>query len=193
MAIIRRANHDEAPTRQEGAVPMVESHAGLVVGLDSRYMGDGDSTYLAVVYDPSADRFETVGYCSTYCSWSGHNLAAGPGRCRAEVDAAPALMARRAAELAAAREARERSLRISAEERRYHAPDRGAVVRVVAGRKVPEGTEGRVFWSGPSQFGERVGIELPDGRKEFTATANVEVIARPGEPPHRCGEDPGGR
>lgn len=83
--------------------------------------------------------------------------------------------------------------------RRY--ADKGKWVRVVRGRKVKQGTEGLVFWTGASQWGTKVGIALPqeDGtfRKEkktgryggtfesykdvaWTYLKNVAVIDKPG-------------
>lgn len=93
----------------------------------------------------------------------------------------------------------DRQERAREEERR--APVSGKWVRVTSGRKVPQGTEGIVFWTGDSQWGPKVGIALPreDGtfRKvkkpgrygrsyesyadvAWTATRNVEVISGPG-------------
>jgi len=48
-----------------------------------------------------------------------------------------------------------------------------SVVRVTKGRKVPQGTEGVVFWIGNSGYGEKVGLGLPceDGSFEFTEKA----------------------
>ena len=61
-------------------------------------------------------------------------------------------------------------------------------VRVVKGRKVPIGTEGRVFWLkryDNSKHGDpwgiysstRVGIKTADGSTHFTALDNVAIIA----------------
>jgi hypothetical protein len=49
--------------------------------------------------------------------------------------------------------------RAAAERRRT--VERDCFVRVTRGRKVPQGTEGKVFWIGDSQWGTKVGIGLP--------------------------------
>lgn len=60
-------------------------------------------------------------------------------------------------------------------------PYKGRTVKVVRGRKVPKGTEGRVFWRGSSGYGRgltyRIGLETAEGDKHFTAESNVEVTA----------------
>jgi hypothetical protein len=47
-------------------------------------------------------------------------------------------------------------------------------VVVFKGRKVPVGTEGRVFWMGNNGWGMSVGIETLDGDRVFTALSNVQ-------------------
>ncbi len=54
---------------------------------------------------------------------------------------------------------------------------RGDEAHVYKGRKVPVGTKGRVFWIGDCTFGVRVGLELADGSKVFTAIDNVTTEA----------------
>ena len=57
-------------------------------------------------------------------------------------------------------------------------PGRGDEVRVVKGRKVPIGTVGKYFWSGYDRFGtHKVGIVDAEGRKHYTASANIELEA----------------
>jgi hypothetical protein len=68
----------------------------------------------------------------------------------------------------------ERIERLDAEERATIR--RGKDVRVIKGRKIPIGTEARVFWLGQTKYGVSVGLELADGRRLFTAIANLEVI-----------------
>ncbi len=61
-------------------------------------------------------------------------------------------------------------------------PGRGKTVKVVRGRKVPVGTVGECTWYGRGRgygFREgemRVGIKMADGRVEYTAARNVEVV-----------------
>lgn len=66
------------------------------------------------------------------------------------------------------------------EERRFNTPTKGKQVRVFKGRKVPIGTEGRVFWYGENQWGYSCGLELQDGTRVFTAAGNVQVIGLAG-------------
>lgn len=49
-------------------------------------------------------------------------------------------------------------------------------VVVVSGRKVPIGTQGRVFWIGSNRWGVSVGIEEKNGKRHFTSEDNVEVV-----------------
>lgn len=57
-------------------------------------------------------------------------------------------------------------------------------VRVVKGRKVPKGTEGRVIWLGNGNWGPRVGIATSEERDSsgrykdvvWTAASNCEVV-----------------
>jgi hypothetical protein len=56
-------------------------------------------------------------------------------------------------------------------------PDRGRLVRVVKGRKVPKGTEGVCIWIGMTQYGQRVGLKDAAGTVHWTAATNVEAVA----------------
>lgn|GEM_PF-6649351 len=193
MAVTYRTNEQHPGARREGDHVVVTEHAGLVVETGSFYLGDGDSNYWALVFDPVTDSFVQVGYCSTYCPGCDFDRGReNEGRCRAVVDAPEHLIRRVAEERRIRGEALARDRRIAAAESAFHTPRRGALVEVVAGRKVARGVRGLVFWDGDSQFGPRIGLELPDGGREFLAAHNVEVISRPGEPPHRCGDDPQG-
>lgn len=62
-------------------------------------------------------------------------------------------------------------------EREAKTPRKGRLVRVVRGRKVPKGTEGRVFWYDMNQWGWSCGIELQNGERVFTSASNVEAFA----------------
>jgi hypothetical protein len=186
MAITVRA-HNEAPaTHEEQGRSMHRSHEGLVVELGSHYMGDGDSTFLALVYVPSTGDYESIAYCSTYCPGCDHGRGREiEGWCRAVVDAPDQIRA----ELAERRRVeaeRSQAERARVEmEQAWHTPTRGAIVRVVAGRKIPPGLEGQVTWDGDSQYGPRVRIRFDNGEEEFTAASNVEVIDWPGKS-HGC-------
>lgn len=73
-------------------------------------------------------------------------------------------------------------------------PGKWDYVRVVRGRKVPKGTEGRVFWVGEvptwetryydwrnRRYEGRLGIELNDGERVFVPEAYCVVIENPEE------------
>jgi hypothetical protein len=167
-------------------MPMRRSYEGLVVELGSDYMGDGDSSYFALVYDPASDDFTTVGYCSTYCPGCDHGRGREAiGRCRAVVDAPAEIIAKLTERRRVQLEARQAERAQTEAEQAWHTPTKGAVVRIVAGRKIPVGLEGQVTWSGDSQFGPRVRVQLANGDEEFTAAHNVEVIDWPGKI-HHC-------
>jgi hypothetical protein len=71
---------------------------------------------------------------------------------------------------------------------------KGTFVRVVRGRKVPKGTEGKVFWIGADKYARtysygpfstqpmRVGIETEHGKKLFVSLDYVEEIDVPDWP-----------
>ena len=80
----------------------------------------------------------------------------------------------------AERAAQEAADKVESEVRRVES---GKTVRVVRGRKVPVGTEGRVFWVGDNAYGTSVGITKSGnkvGKKyedaQFTSLNNVEAI-----------------
>ena len=52
---------------------------------------------------------------------------------------------------------------------------KGTMVKVVRGRKVPIGTEGKVFWVGTTQFGKRIGFKDAKDVTHWTAWGNFEV------------------
>jgi hypothetical protein len=51
---------------------------------------------------------------------------------------------------------------------------KGDRVVVVAGKKVPMGTTGKVFWTGETKYGLRVGFTDGAGTTHWTAMGNVE-------------------
>lgn len=165
-----------------GPLYMKTTHEGLVLST-GEYNGYDDSDFYAVVWNPEKGETERVTYASTR-GWTYPNSAS--------VDATPEVLAayeawseRKRAEASAARAAAEAKL-----------PKVGRTVKVVKGRKVPKGTVGRVFWAGKDKFKrsaysalaraygfaddenyERVGLELANGTRVFTAGSNVEVVS----------------
>lgn len=90
-----------------------------------------------------------------------------------EADAPEELLAqeRAAFEAYEAKQAAERA----AEEAKI--PRKGRRVRVVRGRKVPQGTEGLVFWEGQTTYGLRLGIKTDAGETVWTTANNCLAIA----------------
>lgn len=164
---------------------METTHVGLVLST-GEINGYDDSDFFATVWNADKEEAERITYASTR-GWTYPNGAT--------VDATPevlaayaAYQARKAAATKAYREAERAKL-----------PEVGKVVKVVRGRKVPVGAVGQVFWTGPNQFASsryehpmsrdlaravlgfdpklyaRIGIQLADGSRVFTASTNVEV------------------
>jgi len=57
-------------------------------------------------------------------------------------------------------------------------PTKGDTVEVIAGRKVPIGTTGVVFWLAEGQWGLRLGIRTPTGTTWWTYGKNVRIVSR---------------
>lgn len=138
------------------------SHVGLVVDQGRDYIGDGDFSHWAMVWNADKGIFEKVYYGTSY----------GGGRC--EIDAPPELLAAWDAE----KERREIEAERVRREQRERALRRGSIVRVAKGRKFPIGRQGRVFWIGESIWGLRAGVEWDDGGRDFIAADNLEVLAQ---------------
>lgn len=109
--------------------------------------------------------------------WEGHYEG------DAEVDATPETLAAYKA-YEDARLAKEHALREQASRERAEAearePRAGRWVKVVRGRKVPQGIQGLCFWKGCTKYGERVGVQVGDEQNEvvWTASSNVEAMPR---------------
>lgn len=151
-------------------------YAGLVVGMDSVYLGDGDNTYYAVVWDEGRNETRSVG------GWWSHSDMMKS----VTVDATPEVVAKyndyraRVAAVKAADDARSRAARDAEEAAK---PKAGKVVKVGKGRKVPKGTTGEVFWYGAGKsytgYGRgpmRVGFKDAAGNTHWTDANNVEVV-----------------
>ena len=164
-----------------GTLYMKTSHVGLVLST-GEVNGYDDSDFFATVWNPATGTTGRVTYASTR-GWTYHNSAT--------VDATPEVVAAYNAWKAAS----DAALRAERAARMAAVPDVGKFVKVVSGRKVPVGTEGRVFWFGPDKFARdygygfaldtrssvelgkfRVGIETAKG-KVFTNAKNVAVAA----------------
>jgi hypothetical protein len=146
------------------------SHEGQVVALDSHYLGDGDSSYHAVVYIDGVFSQVHIDYYYGY-----HGSA---------IDAP--------AEVVAFYQAEKQAKVMMANQRAYArddwdeavAPRKGRQVQVVRGRKVPIGTTGEVIWYGEGQaYGYsrypkmRVGFKVtPDAEPIWIDASNIEVV-----------------
>jgi hypothetical protein len=157
--------------RESGKSHSTLEHIGLVVDIGSSYIGDGDSHYWAVVFDPQSGEFTNVGL--GYTSYD------------AKVDAPKDLQSlydrikAAKAELALANYAMATWLRYEREaEERLEWVTKGSVVKVVKGRKVPKGTVGTVKVNCEGQWGRRVLLALADGTEVWTAEDNVEVLPK---------------
>ena len=109
--------------------------------------------------------------------WNGHYYG------DAEVDATPETLAAYAAWTKAREDAEREQRRAAAQERaerEAREPKAGRWVKVVRGRKVPQGIQGLCFWKGCTRYGERVGVQVGDEQNEviWTASSNVEAMPR---------------
>lgn len=138
------------------------SHVGMVLETYIKnYWDDWDD--MAVVYNPEKDTFDHVIYGTT----RGYMFGS------AQVDASEELQQMYRARLAkAAQEYLERD-RAENPDKYVH---RGDQVRIVRGRKIAKGTEGRVFWVGMTRFGKSIGVQKLDGEKFFVSAKNIEII-----------------
>lgn len=139
---------------------MQTTYKGLVVDL-GEINGYDDSDFYAVVWDTNKQEPKRVIYASTR-GWSYANSAV--------IDATPVI----AAAYQAYKDEQDRQFHNRKRAERLMRVERGKVVKVVRGRKLPKGLVGRCFWVGQTAYGFSVGIETPMGR-EFTALKNVEV------------------
>lgn len=132
--------------------------------------GYDDSDFYATVWDDEAGEVKDVMFATTR-GWTYANSAT--------VDATDEVKAKADAWY---RERLAHTLKANAE-REAEFPEKGDVVVVVKGRKVPKGTVGRIFWKGEDRYKTgrfatfyRIGIETDDGDKYFLAEDNVKLV-----------------
>jgi hypothetical protein len=136
-----------------------------------------DSDWYMTVEEPAGSGvFVEIEYASTR-GWTYPSMLS-------RVDATPDVVERFKAHRAAQQAERE-AYAAAVEASR---PVKGKRVRVVAGRKVPKGSEGTVFWVGTPGRGRyghfeqpRVGLDVPGLGRVFTAGENVRVLNDNGE------------
>jgi hypothetical protein len=145
----------------------VEQYVGLTVGSGSTYMGDCDTNYFAIVFDPDSCEFFHAGHSYSPLCVTIDAPEDVMAAFQAQQDAKEAQ--RRAA--AVMEQVRERLIEESL-------PKPGRRVTVVRGRKIAQGTEGIVQVYCKSNFGGmRVKFVTDDGVEHWTDAYNVEVIA----------------
>jgi len=152
-----------------GPLFMQTLNVGLVLSTGERN-GYHDSDFFAVVWNAEQGRPVEFTYASTR-GWTYPNSAS--------VDATDEVRAA----YQAYRDNQDRIYREQLAVRREEAareealqPKKGYRCRVVKGRKVPVGTVGEVFWYGPGNYGDRVGLREDDGTTHWTAASNVQRI-----------------
>lgn len=147
----------------------VSEYEGLVVAVGGTYLGDGDTSYWAMVWNGEAGQFDKV-YTGYYQG----------GDIDAPEDLINDYQALVSAEEALARAKSAIAVRAALEAQvAYEAtlPLKSRTVRVVKGRKVPVGTTGEVKVNCEGQWGRRVLLVTQDGTEHWTAADNVEVVA----------------
>lgn len=139
-------------------------YVGATVYKTTEYIGEGDSSLVAVCWDAAEGREVRVIYG---CDRPGSEVRP------VTVDATPEVIA---AWTAWRVQRSYERIRWEAE-RRAKVLERGRDAKVVKGRKVPVGTVGQVMWVGENKFGpgQRVGLRLASGEVVWTNADNVEV------------------
>ena len=162
-------------TKLEDGTIKVE-FAGCVVETftrEERVMSDVYADVLhATVYNVEKDSFEDM-YVRAYFELAGGNRSA-------TVDATPEVRALFEANCAVAEaeaKLREAKSYRARELEALKAPATGRRVRVVRGRKVPVGTEGKCLWiDTAAAYGPRVKLQDDDGQIHWTAATNCEAM-----------------
>lgn len=135
--------------------------------------GYSDSDFYMVYYDAEADEFKTTEFATTRfgCTFEFNS----------SVDATPEIRAKYEEYLEKGRKARA----AAEQERRKRTPEKGKILKVVKGRKVPIGTIGLCIWRGNGGGPEwqhrpdRVGIKDANGNIFWTTVTNCVVIGIP--------------
>lgn len=155
--------------RESGKSHTTVEHVGQVVKTGSTYLGDGDHTFWAIVFNP-----ETGGFDQVHTGWWQVSTIDAPAEV---VEAYEGLQS---AKLALVRAERAVEALVKAEEDKVWEDQRvrkGKVVKVVKGRKVPKGTIATVKvrcesnWGGYSLL-----LTLADGTEVWTNESNVEAL-----------------
>lgn len=164
---VRTSRYDKAEKKSYETI----EHIGFVVDITSQYIGDGDTVYYAVVFNPETAEFDEVGvgWFSEYVK-----IDASKGLIAAYRSLKEARAALRVAENAVT-QWRTYLLDEIVEDETVR---KGKVVKVVKGRKVAKGTVGTVKVVYEGGWGWRVLLELADGTEVWTALTNVVPLLR---------------
>jgi hypothetical protein len=137
------------------------THEGLVTGFTTHWQDSMQiTTTYALVWNSETKRNDTVYLRDDYSpTWAA----------KAEIDACPEVLA----EIQAIEEQADKQREYA----RQHRVDKGRMITVVRGRKLPKGLTGICIWIGSSQYGERVGLKDSSGNVHWTARTNVETVS----------------
>lgn len=185
---------DPIPRIEAGQPYMQQkTYEGCVISTGEKN-GYHDSDFYADVWNDEKGCIHRVEYATTRFPTYGNS-------------ATPDLTPENAAKVKAWQEKDRARQRAEKELHDWNIPDKGKTVKVIAGRKLPVGTIGEVFWYGRDSFKgryadkydnglrtehfgvwdttayrekmyHRVGIKLQDGTKVFLDALNVEVLPR---------------
>ena len=160
----------DAPTAVSNHDLPQRGYAGRVLATGEMNYHD-DSDFYAVVWTGSEVR--RVG--------DGTTRYADPPRCRADADESVRELAAQWMETSYWPDRIRSSIIAEAK-----LPKFGRWAKVVAGRKIPHGTRGEIFYAverrsqfGTWSYGVRVGLRLLDGSRVFTDAKNIEVEYKP--------------
>ncbi len=143
---------------------------GCVLSL-REYNGYSDSDFFATVWDEEQGCVREI--------FDGTTRAYAPTKYH-KADASPAIIAK--ALVWYVQNPQVRATAKAGLEAKRGKVSNGDQVVVEAGRKLPLGTQGKVFWMGQDAFSRnaiRVGLVLADGSKVFTALGNVTKLNVP--------------
>jgi hypothetical protein len=186
QSIATKTLNDETDTLIEGtncALRLVKDalYRTWKVTHEYTYYGDGEGAYWFkawIINDDGSLRFTRVGGPKLYTKQDGtkgfHDGRDSSDAWGSTPDAADELIDAHFAY--AAKQAKLEAIRDF--NSNAHNVAKGKYCYVVAGRKVPKGTNGRIFWVGEDNYGKlKVGFNDASGGVHWTAASNVSVVA----------------
>lgn len=174
---VRDASFDQSDGRH--TMFLADTYTGQCIAERERNMHDDSDFYMTVWAEDAVNGGRAIEIC--FASTRGWSYPA----MGSYVDATPEVLAKYAAwKQEQARLAELRRARVEAV-----TPRKGRTVRVIAGRKVPKGTEAVVFWERIEKVGfftypedryypatGRIGLEVPGVGRVFVGADQVEVV-----------------